>query len=419
MRILLIIMALMTPLAALAQTVSAAMDGVLILRSDDGRDRFLGSAFVFGDATTAVTNEHVVGDFSKVVAATQDGRRIAARVVKRDAALDLAVLELSEPIDHVLAPAGAVEPGVGVFAAGAPLEAGFSLTAGIVSALERQIDPQQPVLYLQHSAPVNPGSSGGPLLDARGRVVGINTRIADGSRFFVGIAYAIPVQRVSRYLKEGETRSVAPGLQVRPITARIKSALGHHGQGVLVEHVIAGGPAAKAGLVAGDILLTLAGREISTPGDIALALEGASTQITARVLREMQEIRLTLDLMPAARPLTPMRPSDIETRTSYTLAEMGIDLNDDGLIVAMAEDGVGFFAGLSPDDRIIAINGRKTDTMEDGWSNSFLVTKPVLLLIALPDGTTQHYVLDPWDTRKGFRPSSGANILDQEVVSFE
>lgn len=90
-----------------------------------------------------------------------------------------------------------------MFATGAPLEAAFTLTQGIVSALARQIDPTQPIGYLQHSAAVNPGSSGGPLVDAAGDVLGINTRISDGSRFFVGIAYAVPVADVSDFAAHG------------------------------------------------------------------------------------------------------------------------------------------------------------------------------------------------------------------------
>lgn len=404
-----------------AATVEKALAATVTVYSADMRARFLGSGFAFGDPRTVVTNAHVVGRETQVLLIAHDGSRRFARVIALDELRDLAVLRLNDPLPVALEPAtGTILVGAPVLAFGAPLEAGFSVTQGIVSAVSRQIDPQQPVAYIQHSAAVNPGSSGGVLTNEAGQVVGINTRIADGSRFFVGIAYAIPIAEVVRLLEmPRQTDGVAPGFLVRPLSPMIRRALGFDGLGVLLDHVAAGSPAARAGMQAGDILTKLNSQDITTPGDIAFALADAKPQIEATFIRDGDSETVILELTVPDRPIAAVPPQAPVRKTDYSLMEMGIHAGSDGRITKMGEDGAGFFAGLSEGDVIVRVNGTDISGMSPNWVEMLRISEPALLLIRLSDGSTQHFLLDPWEDGRGFRPSSGANVMDQEVVRFD
>ena len=402
------------------QAAARVLDATLMLRSADGRDRFLGSGFVFGSNVRAVTNAHVVGKAAQVVVVTQGGACIDATVIAVDQQRDLAVLQLATPHDTVLQPASGVAVGQGVFATGAPLEAAFTLTQGIVSALARQIDPTQPVGYLQHSAAVNPGSSGGPLVDAAGDVLGINTRISDGSRFFVGIAYAVPVADVADFVAHGALPEYPPlGVQLRPLVPRIKAALGYDGTGTLVEQVQPDTPADLGGVMAGDILTMVDDHAITTPGDLAFALAQGGTHMRLTVWRGNQALTLAISRTSAQSDITPATPQQVQRRDQYKLTDMGLALDADGTIRAVVNQGAGFFAGLTGGDRIVAINGTAIADLPDGWTRDYTFDKPVLLRISLPDGATRHYLLDPWEDGPALRLASGANVLDKEVVSFD
>lgn len=404
-----------------APTARAVLEATLVIRSADGRDSFLGSGFVVGVGDQVVTNAHVVGHADRVTVVTRDGQRFFATVDQRDKARDLALLHLSTPLPFALQLADAApDVGATVYAAGAPLEAGFSLTVGIVSRTGRQIEETQPVAYLQHSAPVNPGSSGGPLVDPNGAVVGVNAQISDGSRFFVGIAYAVPMVEVRDFLATGPLPvHPAPGLLLRDMAPRIAAALGFEGQGVLVEEAMAGRPAAQAGLVAGDILINAAGLPIHKPGDLAFALADAGVEVPVTVWRQGDTLHLTIERRPQTAALQSSSSQTVQRKTNYRLTDMGLVLDPDGLIRAVVSQGAGYFAGLTGGDRIEAINGQNVTGMATTWSKDFTFDTPIVLRIRLASGATRHYVLDPWAPHDGLRLPSGANMLGEEVVNFD
>lgn len=397
------------------------LQAVVTVWSDDPEERFLGSATIVEDGASVITNAHVVGSARTVLLETADGQRRKAQVVAVDTARDLALLKPDSPYAAGLAKATG-DPALSdtVFAIGSPLGSGLAVTAGIVSATKRQIDPTEPVQYLQHSAPVNPGSSGGALLDANGRLVGINTRIADGSRYFVGIAYATPVSEIMAFLSDPHrVATPGPGLEVRRITRRIADALGLADRdGVLIEHVVAGGPADRAGLQPGDILLQLGETRITAPGDIALALAATEPPDTVRIRRDGGEMVLDMDLEQRSRALNPATVTDVAQRTDYNLPEMGLTVDETGTIQEMAGGTIGFFAGLNVGDTILAVNGKAVASLEKGWQNELRFTRPALVLLRLSDGSTRHVMLDPWAKTTQLRPSSGANVVDQDVVAF-
>lgn len=423
MKWLVCVLALLLPAAAMsAQAADRALDATVTIYTADGRERFLGSGIVYGEADRGLTNAHVVKGAEAVVIVTRDGRRLLARVVRRDRLFDLAELRFYEDVADPLQPSPGAEIGDVVYAAGAPLGAGHTLTAGILSHPGRQIDPEQPVLFLQHSAAVNPGSSGGALVDAQGRLLGINTQIADGSRYFVGLAYAVPLHVVTWFLEGGQSApDVAPGFQLRPLSEAIARALGIEGPGVLVEHVAAASPAGRAGMQPGDVLRAINGVTITKPGDVAFVLREAGRVITVRITRGSDELELSLKLEKEPSALSAKSAQTPDAKRSYTFEQMGLVVDETGKVTATGPHNVGFFMGISVGDTILAVNGVPLADLGANWWRTLQITEPAVVLIRLADGSTRHYVMDPWDPGAGntLRPSSGANVQDETVVRFD
>jgi serine protease Do len=416
----LLLVALIGP--ASASPLDAAMDRVFTVRSADAEYRFLGSAFLWGDGSVAVTNAHVVGGAEEVRLVDRHGVEEVALVIGRDAVRDVAVLSVTAGREGLVAAEAA--PGLGdeVFALGAPLGIEFTLTEGRISALGRQVDIAVPLVLLQHDAAVNPGSSGGPLVDVEGRLLGMNSQIADGSRMFVGIAYAISVADLDRIVTGLVEETLAPfpklGLRARPVDRQVAKALGVEAAGLLVDGVEAGGLSAAAGIVAGDIIVAVGGAEIMHPGDLAFAVEAAAEagQTMVSVLRggERLDLALVFEIEAEAGGLKLRQVSQgaPEMVKSYRLAALGVVLDDQGVVTGVTDNSPALFAGLAQGDRIVAINGAVVDL------NAYEITEPVLILVAAPGGATRHIYLDPWGAHDGVRPVGGANVLDPDVVVF-
>ncbi|OZA10371.1 MAG: hypothetical protein B7Y02_10820 [Rhodobacterales bacterium 17-64-5] len=401
--LVLALVALVRPAAAgaLDLTMAAALDKVYTLHTNDAEDRFLGSAFLWGDGSVVVTNAHVVGDRDEVRLIDRYGVEETGRVIAKDAARDVAVISVTPGREGlVLAPADAAL-GDEVFALGAPLGVEFTLTEGRVSATARQVDVAVPLALVQHDAAVNPGSSGGPLVDAEGRLLGMNSQIADGSRMFVGIAYAIGVW-----------------LTVRPVDRQVAAALGVPAAGLLVYGVMAGGLAEAAGLMGGDVIVGANGADLVAAGDLAFAVEAASLGGTmpVAVLRDGTRLDLTLDFLAEEEPqgliLREVGAGSPQTVDTYRLSALGLVLDDSGRVTAVTDNSPALFAGITQGDRILTVNGAKVDL------SVYEVSEPVLILVAAPGGVTRHIYLDPWGKTDGVRPVGGANVLDPDAVVF-
>jgi len=403
-------------------TMATALDRVYTVHSNDAEDRFLGSAFLWGDGSVVVTNAHVVGEADEVRLIDRHGVEETGRVIARDALRDVAVIAVTPGREGLtLAP---TDPALGdeVFALGAPLGIEFTLTEGRVSATARQVDVAVPLAMVQHDAAVNPGSSGGPLVDSEGRLLGMNSQIADGSRMFVGIAYAIGVtdlQRIVTGLIE-ETLPPLPtlGMTVRPVDRQVAAALGVPAAGLLVDGVMAGGIAEAAGLIGGDVIVAANGTDLVGPGDLAFVVEDATLDGTLEiaVLREGARLDLVLDLAAEAEPvglvLREVKEGSPQTVDTYRLSALGLVLDDSGMVTAVTDNSPALFAGITQGDRILTVNGAAVDL------SVYEVSEPVLILVAAPGGVTRHIYLDPWGKTNGVRPVGGANVLDPDVVVF-
>lgn len=421
--VVLVLVALVGP--ARAQSLDAAMDRVFTLRTADSEDRFLGSAFLWGDGSVVVTNAHVVGAADEVRLVTRHGAEAVALVIARDPVRDVAVISAPPGLAGAAGLSLASDPpalGTEVFALGAPLGIEFTLTEGRISATARQVDPAVPLKMLQHDAAVNPGSSGGPLVDGQGRLLGMNSRIADGSRMFVGIAYAISAADLAFFVTGLVEETLPPlpqlGLRARPVDRQVAEALGVEARGLLVDGVEPGGLAAAAGLAGGDILLAMDGASLHRPGDLAFAVERASAtgQTVITILRggETLDLTLSLEAQPEAQGLKLRQVSGAQPEAvkSYRLSALGVVLDGSGMVTGVTDNSPALYAGLAKGDRILSVNGAAVDLA------SYEITAPVLILVQAPGGATRHIRLDPWGKHDGVRPVGGANVLDPAVVVF-
>jgi S1-C subfamily serine protease len=262
----------------------------------EGKPKGQGSGVVFTPDGYVLTNAHVVEEASKLRASFTDGQAFDAELVGADADTDSAVLRLSgNGLPHAeLGQSATLRVGQMVVAIGNPLGFQCTVTAGIVSALGRTLRTRSGRLIdsvIQTDAPLNPGNSGGPLVSGTGRVVGINTATiapAQGICFAIGIDTAIWV--ATRLMRDGRVRRSRLGLsgQTVPIDTRVRRF--HHltqTGGVLVLDALENGPAARAGLQRGDVVVALDGVPMSGVDDLhrALTAERAGATIEARVLR--------------------------------------------------------------------------------------------------------------------------------------
>ncbi len=220
-----------------------------------------------------LTNAHVVGTSARGTAEFSDGTSAPFRVVGADPLSDLAVLRADgpTPAPAELGEADTLKVGQLVVAVGNPLGLAGSVTAGVVSALGRSLPARGRVIedVIQTDAALNPGNSGGALADAEARVVGINTAVAG-----VGLGMAVPVNDTTRriiaaLMRDGRVRRAYLGLAMipGPVPAQWRERIGRH-KGLLVAQVVANGPAAKAGLRQGDLLLTVAGKPVAVSQDL-------------------------------------------------------------------------------------------------------------------------------------------------------
>ncbi|MGO9515969.1 MAG: trypsin-like peptidase domain-containing protein [Candidatus Korobacteraceae bacterium] len=302
----------------------------------------IGSGVILSSDGFIVTNAHVVQGARKIRVrllgmqkkSTPSSERIGpieAKVVGVDRQTDLAVLkiDMTDLPALPLANSDALKQGQVVFAFGSPLGLENSVTMGVVSATARQIDPDNPAIFIQTDAPINPGNSGGPLVDVDGHVVGINTFILTQSGGNEGLGFAIPsnvVRNIFDQIRtEGHVHRGQIGVFLRTITPELVEGL--HlpvNHGLLLEDVAPGSPADKAGLKAGDVITSIGGKPVDNVRQFTLVLYSYRIGQTAEigVLRDGKET--TLEVSVVERPDDPMRFADLVAGPDNLVNRLGV-----------------------------------------------------------------------------------------------
>ncbi len=275
--------------------------------NDDSFDGF-GSGVIIQSDGLILTNHHVVKDAKHIEIMLVDGRHYVARDVRSDPASDLAITRIEVPEKLPFAEIGdSSELNVGdwVLAIGSPFKLHSSVSAGIISGKNRPLEGFKPERFLQTDAAVNPGNSGGPLIDLDGKVVGINMAISSSSGAFQGVGFAIPINRAmhvkSELVEHGRVRRARIGAQLGSIPPDVANLLDLPSRnGAYVVSVVSGRPAEKAGLMAGDIVTDFDGQRIHDGAELAelIAVSPLERELEIGIMRGGEKKTLKIHLEP-------------------------------------------------------------------------------------------------------------------------
>jgi serine protease Do len=388
--------------------------------------RGVGAGVILTSDGYIVTNAHVVEGARKIHVRLQGIKQemdavhgpLEAKLVGVDQLSDVAVLkiDMKDLPALQLADSSQLKQGEVVFAFGSPLGLENSVTMGVVSATERQIDPDNPAIYIQTDAPINPGNSGGPLVDVDGKVVGINTFILSESGGNEGLGFAIPsnvVKNIYEQLRsEGHVHRGEIGVAVRSITPDLLEGLNlPTARGVLLEDVTPDSPAEKAGLKVGDVVTSVGGKPLINVRQFALDLMeykvGQTTKID--VLRGEKKLDYSVTLI--ERSDDPQRFADMVTGPDNLVSRLGVvgvSLNGElkqmlpdlripsGVVVAAKTPAAALLgAGPEPGDVIHSVNGQPVKDVADLRDKLSKVKPgaPVVLQIER-DGALSYLVLE-------------------------
>jgi serine protease Do len=342
-----------------------------------------GSGFLVDETGVIVTNNHVVENATEVTVALQDGREFSAEVLGTDPKTDLAVLRIEA--ERLPAPvrwgdSDAARVGDPVFAMGAPFGLGGTVTSGIVSARGRYLGGAYDD-FIQVDAPINYGNSGGPLFNAGGEVIGVNSQIysptgrAGGN---VGIGFAIPADLaqdvVAEIVESGVVERGWLGVSIQPVTRDIAESLGlDEARGALVAEINPDGPAESAGLEVGDVVLRFGDEPIDDVRDLTRAVADADpgARVRLEVLRDGRErdMRVTLAAMPSeTAPSKLARAGSGARAAGVDVERLGLRLADEAGEVVVAEvtpGGPAAEAGVAPGDRVTRVNQSEVGTAAD------------------------------------------------------
>jgi serine protease Do len=363
------------------------------------RQRGVGSGFIVDGDGTILTNYHVIDGAQKLSVTLDDGKSYEAKVIGRDQKSDIAVIKIEAGRSLPAAPLGdsdQLEVGEWVMAIGKPFGLDQTVTSGIVSAKGRNIGQGPYDNFIQTDASINPGNSGGPLLNLRGEVVGINTAIFSQSGGNIGIGFAIPSNSVKELLPQlrdkGKVVRGFIGVSVQKVSPEIAESLGiNPARGALVADLVKAGPAERAGVKTGDVIVEFDRRPIKDSADlpqqVARVVPGAAVQI--KVIRDGKEATLSLtigemketEVAAAAQEgelgltVQPLTPELAET--------LGLERSAGLVISAVKPGSAADEAGLRSGDVLVEINRQPVNNLAD-YNREIAdndKAKPVLFLV--------------------------------------
>ncbi|MBA7542890.1 Periplasmic serine endoprotease DegP [subsurface metagenome] len=339
----------------------------------DFKQRSLGTGFIIDKEGFILTNNHVVEQTDEIKVTLNDKREFDAKIIGRDPKTDLALIRIES--DHPLTPlplgdSDKLEVGDWVMAIGNPFGLGHTVTAGIVSAKYRKIGAGAYDNFIQTDASINPGNSGGPLLNTTGEVVGVNSAILSQSGGSVGIGFAIPINMAKDLLpqlKKGKVVRGWLGVMIQEITPELKDKLNlKEEKGALVGDVVAEGPADKAGIKRGDVIVSFDGKEISEANDLPfiVASTPVGKTVTVEVSREGKKEHFQVQIEELKEERQAQVVSEARPNLGLTVREITPELarnfglsEASGVVVVQVQNNTpAQEAGLAPGDIILEMD---------------------------------------------------------------
>jgi serine protease Do len=374
----------------------------------------LGSGFIVSADGFIVTNAHVVENADEITVRLTDKRELKAKVVGTDVRSDVAVLKVEAtglPVVKI-GDTSKLRVGEWVIAIGSPFGFANTVTAGIVSAKSRENlagDPNLDAIpFIQTDVAVNPGNSGGPLLNMKGEVIGINSQIFSRTGSFAGISFAIPIDYAfnvaDQLMKTGKVTRGRIGVSITTVNKDLADSLGlPKAQGAAIGTVEENSPAQKAGLEAGDVILKIDGRPVEGNADLSRTIRGLKpgTKTTLTVWRsgKTRDVALTIaefkddEQKVASTKTSTKKPEAKKDKLGLAVTEVTPDqkkvLKVSGGVAVEAVDGAALAAGISPGDVIMRVNNVDVTNVK-GFQEAVSKLdpkKPVALLVRDENGT--------------------------------
>ena len=338
----------------------------------------LGSGVIVRPNGIILTNNHVIGGAQDIVVALSDRREFKAKVILADTRTDLAVLKIDTKGEKLpTVPFGdsdKIEVGDLVLAIGDPFGVGQTTTMGIVSALARtKVSASDYQFFIQTDAAINPGNSGGALITTDGRLAGINTAIFSRTGESIGIGFAIPANLARRVVEGalgGGIKLPWIGAEGQPVTADIAASMGLGSpQGVLLKSVYPGGPASKAGLKVGDVVMAIDGVAVDDMQGLnyRVATHKAGDAPSLKVFSggRPHDVSIKLELPPEIPPRdtitiggrNPLTGARVENLSPAVAGDLQMDMTARGVVIMSAGDTIAAQQGFQPGDIIRSVNG--------------------------------------------------------------
>ncbi len=345
------------------------------------RQHSLGSGFIIDEQGFILTNNHVVEKAEEIQVKLSDGTTYEAKVVGKDPKTDLALIKVKpeRPLPVLrLGDSAKAQVGAWVLAIGNPFGLGGTVTQGIISATGRVIGAGPYDNFLQTDASINPGNSGGPLVDMNGEVIGVNTAIVAGGQ---GIGFAIPIDMAKAILPQLKEKGFVTrgwlGVAIQEVTPELAKSFGlKEPRGALVAEVTPGGPAAKAGIEPGDIIVDFNGHKIQEMSDLPrlVAATPIGSRVPVSVIRDGKERSVTAEVAELKEKTAPLGEPEtsgdlgMKVRTLNPELARRLDLpeGEKGVVVTDV-DGAGLAAeaGIQPGDVVKQVNRKPVDSVAD------------------------------------------------------
>ena len=361
-----------------------------------------GSGFIVSKDGYILTNAHVVADADEVTVRMTDRREYPAKVIGVDRRSDVAVIKIEGknlPVVKIGDPSK-LRPGEWVLAIGSPFTFENSVTAGIVSATGRSMPGEDGLVpFIQTDVAVNPGNSGGPLFNLNGEVVGINSQIYSRSGGYMGISFAIPIDVANnvrtQLVSTGKVTRGRIGVQIQEVNAQFADAFGlDRPRGALVGQVIEGGPAEKAGIKTGDVILSVDGRPVERstqlPSVISAIKPGESAKLEVWRDRSIKNVSVKVDeFKEEIQKVSNTRPGGDEPAKADKLGLSVRPLGEDerksadtrGYLLVEDVDGPAAQAGVRPGDVILGVNGKTVKSVAELRNATASGSKTVAILL--------------------------------------